>query len=287
MNGFLLIDKEKGMTSFDVVRQVRGMSGEQKVGHAGTLDPLATGLLVIALGEGTKLLEFFIGCDKEYEVAGKFGWISDTYDAEGRIVRSGSENDSFSKEDVEAAVEADFLGEIEQVPPVYSALKVGGKKAYELARKGKKVELAPRRVRVDAFEVIDFDWPMVRFRVKCGSGTYIRSLIHDLGQKLGCGGYVEELRRIFVADFSLEDSVKLEDLYKNFEQRLVSLEEVVKGFKKLDLSDEDYEGLEDGKILEGKKVEGEWAMGFYKGKLVGVVENSSDGKGIKFRKRVL
>lgn len=216
MDEFLLIDKENGMTSFDVVREIRRLAGVKKVGHAGTLDPLATGLLIVAVGrDSTKKLGYYLKMDKEYEVLARFGAISDTYDAEGRIIFSAGENDSFVSVGEAALlkiISKNFLGLIQQIPPKYSALKIKGKKACDIMRKGGEVEMRLRKVRIDEFSIIEFDWPFVKFRVKCGSGTYIRSLIHDLGQRLGCGAYVVELRRVKIGDYSVGDAVKLEKL---------------------------------------------------------------------------
>ncbi len=207
MEGFLLIDKEKGWTSFDVVKKIRNLIKEKKVGHAGTLDPLATGLLLVAVGKATKKLQFFVGCDKEYEVLGYFGYISDTYDADGKIEKKSDKK--WKKKEVEKIIKEKFLGEFLQMPPIYSAIKLKGKKAYELARKGKEVKLDFRKVRVDLFEITDFNWPKVSFKISCGSGTYVRSLINDLGEKLGSGGYVEDLRRTKIGDFCVEEAVRV------------------------------------------------------------------------------
>lgn len=214
MEEFLLIDKPKGITSFDVVRQVKRMTGEKKVGHGGTLDPLATGLLIVALGKATKKLGALLGSDKEYEVWGHFGAMTETYDAAADIqivdeaVFAGEKK--ISAATIESIIKEKFLGEIEQMPPAHSALKVNGKRAYELARKGIKVELKPRQLTIFKFEILEYDWPKVLFKVHCSSGTYIRSLIHDLGQNLGCGAYVQELRRTKVGGYDVKDAKRLD-----------------------------------------------------------------------------
>ena len=230
MEGFLLIDKPKGWTSFDIVKKIRGLSGVRKVGHSGTLDPLATGLLIVALGKATKLLTGLIGCDKEYEVVACFGAVSDTYDAEGKIsVVEGGSFDDCTEDSIRKIISENFLGEIEQIPPQYSAVKVGGRKAYDIARGGGSVELKPRKIRVDSFDIVDFKleplqrqkFLLVKFLIKCGSGTYVRSLVHDLGKMLGCGAYVEELRRIKVGKFNVDKAVQITDLLSgNIEQCL-------------------------------------------------------------------
>lgn len=290
MKGFLLIDKEKGETSFDVVAKLRRLTGVGKIGHSGTLDPLATGLLLVAVGEGTKLLEYFVGLDKEYEVVARFGAVSSTYDAAGGITESDF-REMVSVKDLEKMIKEDFLGEIYQVPPIYSAIKIAGKKAYEYARKGQQVELKPRKVRIDKFEILEFKWPVAKFLVKCGSGTYIRSLIHDLGAKLGCGSYVEELRRTLVGDLSVKEALLLgevENLNKKIEQGLISLEKLVGGFPRIHLTDEEYRILRNGGLLKDKKIEqSDVSMAFYKKKLVGVVEKFPTSYDLKFRKQVL
>lgn len=226
MDGFILIDKEKGITSFGAVKRVRYLSKEKKVGHSGTLDPLATGLLIIALGRCTKSLTSLIGCDKEYEFTAKFGYVSNTYDAEGEITESGLKN-KCKKSEILEMIEKFFLGEIEQMPPIYSAKKIKGVRAYKLARQGKEVNLKLKKIKVDLFEIEKFSWPEVRFRIKCGSGCYVRSLVHDLGQKLKVGAYVKELRRTKINGFSVTDAYLLDELNKNFEQAIISLEKMI------------------------------------------------------------
>lgn len=281
MDGYFLIDKEKGMTSFDVIRDVRRIVGMKKVGHSGTLDKLATGLLIVAVGQGTKLLEYLIGFDKEYEVVGRFGYISDTYDEDGKVEKTDFEGEVCESEMREAM--KDFIGEISQVPPRFSALKIAGKRASDRVRDGEEVELKARDIRIDEFEIVEFNWPKVKFRVGCSSGTYIRSLINDLGTKLGCGAYVGDLKRTKIGNFSLVDSVKLEELRKKVDQRLVSMEEMGQMFNVLELNDEGFEGLKDGKTLLGKKIEQGVVVGFYKGKAVGVLKYASD-EGIRYEK---
>ena len=294
MDGFLLVDKGSGVSSFDVVKKIRDLTRELRVGHAGTLDPLATGLLVVAIGEATKLLEYFIGCDKEYEVSGCFGKVSDTYDLDGKItvVDEKAYHDS---EEIVSVIKGKFIGKIEQIPPQYSALKVKGKRAYEIARKGGNVELKPRKVNISRFDLREFDWPTVSFRVKCGSGTYIRSLIHDLGQELKCGAYVTKLRRTKVGDFFVENACEIEKLegkVDKIDKYLISLEDLGKKFKRIDVTDEEYLALKNGRILPSKKVDqltGEKLVfvAYCGDFLVGVVERDKSGKGIKFRKMIV
>ncbi len=208
MNNILFIDKPSGITSFDVIRKLRQKLGIQKMGHAGTLDPLATGLLIIGLEKATKELAAYMGLPKEYEALAEFGKVSTTYDAQGELRITNDELRKVPREEFEKIL-PHFVGEIDQTPPQFSAIRVKGKRAYDLARRGEKMELASRKVRIDSIEILDWNWPLVRLRVKCGKGTYIRSLAHDLGQKIGCGAYVKELRRTAIGDFRVENAEKL------------------------------------------------------------------------------
>jgi len=204
-DGLLLADKGPVVTSFQVVAQLRRVLRVPKVGHGGTLDPMATGLLPILLGEATKLTGYLQGQDKEYLATVRLGVATDTLDATGNVTDQRPVPPLTAGE--VRAVLGRFVGEIEQVPPMYSALHAGGRRLHELARAGIAVERAPRRVRVYAFELIECAPPRLRVRVACGSGTYVRSLAADLGEALGCGGHVEALARTRVGSLRLEDAV--------------------------------------------------------------------------------
>lgn len=214
MQGFLIIDKPTAWTSHDVVAKLRGILKERKIGHLGTLDPLATGVLVVAVGrEATKQIQNYMKLDKEYEVELELGKVSDTYDREGAVQETGFDLSKLDKEFVQKTLES-FWGRSMQMPPAYSAKKIQGKKAYELARAGKPVELKPVEVEMQG-ENIEIELPFVRFTVTVSSGTYIRSLAHDFGQKLGCGAVLTQLRRTRVGDFKIVDAVTLESLQKS------------------------------------------------------------------------
>jgi tRNA pseudouridine55 synthase len=205
----LLIDKPLEWTSFDVVRKLRGLVRTKKVGHAGTLDPLATGLLIVCTGKFTKQINLYMAQEKEYTGTVTLGAVTPTYDLEREPVFFG-DFDGVSRERVEEVIEAQFRGEIMQVPPIHSAIKVNGKRVYELARKGKEVKLEPRRVVIGSFEITAFRLPVVSFRVVCSTGTYIRSLANDLGAALGCGGYLSGLRRTRIGEFRVEEAMTME-----------------------------------------------------------------------------
>lgn len=216
MNSIFCIDKPSGITSFDVIRQLRRRFRQAqpdiklpKMGHAGTLDPLATGLLIIGVGEATKELSRYMGLAKEYEVVIEFGRVSTTYDGDGVI--SKYEIRKIQKNDFESVLK-NFIGEISQMPPQFSAKRINGRRAYDLARRGEHAALKPVKVFIENIEIIEWNWPEVALRVRCGKGTYIRSLAHDLGQMLGCGGYVKELRRTRIGEWKVEEAEKLEFL---------------------------------------------------------------------------
>lgn len=209
--GFLLIDKPKGITSNDVVDFLKKILKVRKIGHSGTLDPLATGLLILGISrEATKKLSFFQKMKKEYEAKIRLGAISTTFDAEGEItfckVKEIPERKKIEK------VLKGFLGKIRQIPPPFSAKKIGGKKAYELARKGIFPKLKEIEVEIYDIELLKYKWPILEIKVKCSSGTYVRTLAHDIGQKLGTGGYIEELRRTKIGKFSVEKAKKLSEI---------------------------------------------------------------------------
>ena len=208
-NGIIIIDKPAGWTSMDVCAKLRGMFREKRVGHAGTLDPMATGVLPVFIGRATRAVEFAADSDKEYIAGLKLGVVTNTQDTTGEVLEERPVD--VSGERLRRVLER-FTGDIEQVPPMYSAIKVNGKKLYELARKGKEVERKPRPVTIHALELEG--WPDAgedfTLRVVCSKGTYVRTLCHDVGQALGCGGCMSSLRRVKAAGFTLADSVTLE-----------------------------------------------------------------------------
>ena len=210
IHGVLNINKEKGFTSHDVVAKLRGIVGQKKIGHTGTLDPDATGVLPVCLGKATKLCDMLTDKSKTYETVMLLGKTTDTQDISGEILSEGS----LDEIDNDAVIKCigEFVGDYMQVPPMYSALKVNGKKLYELARQGIEVERKARPVVIHEIKIIDVDLPRVRMEVFCSKGTYIRTLCHDIGQKLGCGACMEELIRTKVSRFELADSFMLQQV---------------------------------------------------------------------------
>jgi tRNA pseudouridine55 synthase len=209
----LLFDKPKGWTSFDLVKKVRGLIRVKKVGHAGTLDPLATGLLIVCTGKHTRQISTFQEMEKEYVVTFKLGATTPSYDSEFPE-ENLKEVSHISRERVETAMKS-FLGPIMQTPPQYSAVKVDGQRAYKAARKGKEVRLAPRPVIIYEFEMLEFESPSsVKAKIRCSKGTYIRSLVRDLGEQLETGGYIRELVRTRIGEYRLEDAWDLKAFQK-------------------------------------------------------------------------
>src|SRR2546426_7891730 len=221
MNGALIIDKPAGMTSHDVVARVRKIISERRVGHTGTLDPFATGVLVILVGRATRLAQFLSGAEKEYEAIIRLGFATDTGDATGRSISEIQRCPEFHGGAIEAAL-ASLRGEIEQTPPMYSAKKVAGRKLYELARRGEEVERKPVRVTIGKFESMSHNDRLLqenndgtrdlKVRVVCSAGTYVRVLAEDFGERLGIGAHLAELRRTRAGDFKIEDAITLERL---------------------------------------------------------------------------
>lgn len=210
IHGIINVYKEKGYTSHDVVAKLRGILGQKKIGHTGTLDPDAEGVLPVCLGKGTRLCELLTDKDKVYETVLLLGQTTDTQDVSGEVLNTGS-TQHLTNSEVCKAVES-FVGPYLQIPPMYSALKVNGKKLYELAREGKTVERKARPVEIKGIQILEVALPRVRMEVECSKGTYIRTLCHDIGEKLGCGGCMESLVRTRVERFLIKDSLRLEEI---------------------------------------------------------------------------
>lgn len=210
MNGLLVVDKPAGMTSHDVVAVVRRATGERSVGHLGTLDPMATGVLPLLLGKYTRLAQFFGSAEKSYEGTIRFGWSTDSFDAHG-VVSSAPLPLTKSLQQLEELAQH-FRGEMEQMPPVFSAKKINGVPAYKLARAGKEVDLKPARITIHAFELTSLEGEVAGFRMHVSAGGYVRSVAHELGQLAGCGAHLASLRRVVAGPFTLRDAIGLDEL---------------------------------------------------------------------------
>lgn len=216
MNGLLVVNKPVGPTSHDVVSKIRKWSGERRVGHTGTLDPLASGVLVICLGTATRISEYLLGSDKRYRALVRLGQTTATYDAEGKTLEQKSVAVTMGQ--IESALEK-FRGTISQTPPAYSAVQVDGRRAYDRARRGEDVDLKPRRVNIHTLVVLAWASPDLTLDVACSAGTYIRSLAHDLGQTLGCGGHLAGLARTGAGRYTLADAHTLDEIQSAFNAR--------------------------------------------------------------------
>ncbi len=260
--GLMLIDKPSGMTSHDVVDRVRRAVGTRKVGHAGTLDPMATGLLLVGVGRATRLLRFLGDLPKEYRGTGVLGIETDTLDADGTVVREAP-----VKVDAAAlrAAMAGFVGEIEQTPPAYSAVKVGGEKLYVAARRGERVDAPPRKVTVHAFDLLGFDPPRFDVRVRCSSGTYVRSLMADVGTKLGPGAHLATLRRTSIGPFDVGEARPPDD-----PGRPLPLERAVAHLPAFELHPEEARVAVHGCCLGPAGIEGPYRAVAPDGRLIGI-----------------
>ena len=216
--GIILVDKPKGITSHDVVDIVRRRLKIKKVGHAGTLDPLAQGLLIILVGKCTKLFSKFSGLDKEYSGVLKLGEVTATGDSQGEVTQK-KEWAQISEDRIREAFSL-FIGETKQVPPMVSALRVGGKRLYKLARRGIVVERTPRKIKIYSLEILKIDLPFVEFRLHCSKGTYVRKLAEDIGEKLGCGAHMVKILRLSIGSFELGKAIALDDINESHLQQI-------------------------------------------------------------------
>lgn len=261
MNGIVIINKSKGYTSHDIVAKVKKITGE-KVGHTGTLDPLATGVLPLLIGKGTLCSKYLMNHDKTYKVILKLGIKKSTGDEEGEILQKKSVDKNILEERNVNNILNSFLGEQEQIPPIYSAIKVDGKKLYEYARKGQEVEIKPRKITIYAIRLlkIDKEKKEIEFEVSCSKGTYIRSLCEDIAKKMGTIGYMKELQRTQVGTFTLEQSILIEDLTKEtIEEHIITIEDLFKKLENIELNERKLQ-----LFLNGVKLSFDLKDGIYK-----------------------
>jgi tRNA pseudouridine55 synthase len=255
MDGILNLFKPKGKTSHDMVNAMRRVLNTKKIGHTGTLDPMAEGVLPLCIGRATRLSQYILDKDKEYIGELKLGVSTDTYDSEGQITKKRQVNVT---EDLIIDEIKSFQGEIMQIPPIYSALKVRGKKLYEYAREGLDVEISPRRVEISRIEILSIDIPYVKIKVNCSKGTYIRSLFNDIGEKLGCGAHMVSLTRTQSGYFKSDDSLTLDEI------KAMSIEEIagviypmdfpLKDLEKIFINPESKKYLVNGTVLYGRNL---------------------------------
>ena len=275
ISGVLVVDKPVGLTSHEVVQVIRRGTGIRRAGHTGTLDPRASGVLVVLLGPAVRLSEYVSASDKRYQAVVQLGTSTDTYDADGRVLSTNPVD--ISESQFENALQT-FIGEIEQVPPPYSAVKVKGRKAYEMARQGEEVDLLPRRITVYSLELLEWAPPEAVIDVYCSSGTYIRSLANDLGKMLGCGAHLVGLRRTKSGRFTLRDAVPLRKLREAFDdgswyQWLIPAAEALSDWPSVDLTIEQVDAIRHGHRIPGESGIGKMARGISEqGELVALLE---------------
>jgi len=280
MNGIIVINKNKGCTSHDIVYKIKKIFNE-KVGHTGTLDPMAEGVLPILIGKGTLLSKYLINHDKKYIVKLQLGIKKDTADCEGQSIEEKEIDTNLLNKSNITAILKSFIGKQEQIPPIYSAIKVNGKKLYEYARKGQEVEIKPRQIEIYDINLIDFsiEEKQIEFEVFCGKGTYIRSLCEDIAQKINTVGYMKELKRIQVGNFKIENSITVQELEENTQivnDKFISIEELFKNNQSVKLENRKLELFLNGVKLTQKLNDGIYRIYDVNDKFVGIgiVENN-------------
>ena len=252
MNGIILVDKPQDWTSHDVVAKLRGVLHERRIGHSGTLDPLATGLLVVFVGRATRAVEFSEADSKEYLAGLRLGVSTDTQDITGNVI---AKCNALPDEDAVRETLCRFIGDIEQIPPMYSAIKIGGKKLYELARRGESVERTPRKITVSSIAIVDKDGTDYILNISCSKGTYVRTLCNDIGDALGCGGCMSSLRRVKAGAFSIEQAHTIDEVQAaadtgTLDEVLIPVEKLLTAFPTLTVSDAADKKLRNGNIIK-------------------------------------
>ena len=256
MDGIIVINKEKEYTSHDVVAKLKKKLNISKVGHTGTLDPNATGVLPILIGKGTKFSKYLINHDKIYEVELELGKKTDTADIEGKVIEEENVDEKYIKENLLQVLES-FVGKQEQIPPMYSAIKKNGKKLYEYARAGEKVDIEPRKIEIYKIDLNKYDKNIISFVVSCSKGTYIRSLCEDIAEKLNTGEYMKNLKRLQVGKFNIKDAVYIDDIdLKNVNDHLITPEEILRGIPCINLGEKKLKLFLNGVQLTANNIDG-------------------------------
>lgn len=281
MDGIIIINKEKNYTSNDVVNIVKKIT-KSKVGHTGTLDPNATGVLPLLIGNATKVSKYLINHDKEYEVVLQLGIRTETADVEGKVIEEKEVTaEMLNKDNIEEKLQQ-FIGKQEQIPPIYSAIKVNGKKLYEYARRGQEVELKPRQIKIYSIQLVGINEKekQISFKVKCSKGTYIRSLCEDISKKLGTVGYMKELNRLQVGEFYIKDAVTISEMKEKIEagnlESIITIEEIFKNNPQIQLEQEQIEPYINGVKINTEKTNGVYRIYKPNGTFIGlgIIENS-------------
>ena len=281
MDGIIIINKGKNYTSNDVVSIVKKIT-KSKVGHTGTLDPNATGVLPLLIGNATKVSKYLINHDKEYEVVLQLGIRTETADVEGKVIEQKEVTaEMLNKDNIEEKLQQ-FIGKQEQIPPIYSAIKVNGKKLYEYSRKGQEVELKPRQIEIYSIQLVGINEKekQISFKVKCSKGTYIRSLCEDISKKLGTVGYMKELNRLQVGEFYIKDAVTISEMKEKIEagnlESIITIEEIFKNNPQIQLEQEQIEPYINGVKINTEKTNGVYRIYKPNGTFIGlgIIENS-------------
>lgn len=281
LSGFLSINKSLHWTSHDVVQKARSILNIKKIGHLGTLDPLATGVLVLAVGNATKLIEYLVNNEKEYDAEITLGEKTETYDAEGEKIKVTDQ--PVDLQDIEKIIKNNFLGEIDQMPPKFSAKKINGETAYKKARRGDDFQMKPKKITIHNIDIVEYKWPILKIHVHCGTGTYIRSIAFDIGEKLKCGGYLSKLVRTRVGNFYINTALEINEISPD---KLLSAEVTLPNFPKAELTELQVEKIKNGQAV---KVEGSWedealVLGMKDSRVVSIMVYSKEYQMFKSKK---
>ena len=278
-----LINKPSGISSHDVIYKMRKALGIKRIGHAGTLDPLASGLMIVATGTDTKLLEYVVGLDKCYTCTAQMGGISSTYDSEGEIIKTDNVTIPTAQDIKRVVVE--FTGDIEQTPPQHSAIKIQGRKAYEYAREGQTVKIPSRMISIYSTEIEHYQYPTLAIKTHVSSGTYIRTLIHDIGQRLNCGAYITKLERTSVGNCKLEDAIELSELNPNSPS--IAFDKIIPGFDTYQLSHDEYTKIKLGQSIDtDRNFVSKLVLGTLNGQIVTILRFEEAGARLKPHKNL-
>ncbi len=278
-----LINKPSGISSHDVIYRMRKALGIKRIGHAGTLDPLASGLMIVATGTDTKLLEYVVGLDKRYTCTAQMGGTSSTYDSEGEIIPT--ENVTIpTAQDIKRVVQ-EFTGDIEQTPPQHSAVKIQGRKAYEYAREGQTVKIPSRMISIYSIEIENYQYPTLAIKTHVSSGTYIRTLIHDIGQRLNCGAYITKLERTSVGNCQLEEAIQLSELTPSSPS--IAFDKIIPDFDTHQLSNDEYAKIKLGQSIDTvNKYKSKLVLGTYDSQIVTILRFEEAGARLKPHKNL-
>ncbi len=284
MNGFLSINKALHWTSHDVVQKARKILNIKKIGHLGTLDPLATGVLVLAIGSATKFIEYLLDNEKEYNAEIILGEKTETYDAEGEKIKVTDR--PVDLEEIKKVIKNNFIGDIDQLPPKFSAKKINGETAYKKARRGDDFQMKSKKITIYNIEIIEYKWPILKIHVHCGTGTYIRSIAFDIGEKLGCGGYLNKLIRTRVRNFYIDTAFDINEISA---EKILPIKSVLPDFPKTELTEIQIEKIKNGQTIQAKNSweDGALILGIKDHQVISIMVYNKEDQTLKSKKLII